>query len=304
MNVLILGGSSFIGYHLTSALRDKNIEPVVVDIKKPLLDVKYAVLDLQNIASDSHLFRDVDVVYHLAWTTLPKTSNENPIFDITSNLSMTLRILDACVRNAIKKIVFISSGGTVYGIPKDVPIKETHPTNPICSYGITKLMAEKYLQMYHHIYGLDYVVFRPSNPFGEYQAPSGIQGAVTVFLGNVARGKPITIWGDGSVVRDYFYIGDLAEAMVRSLDYSPSASDERVFNVGSGSGISLNELIDLISRVTGLKPAVHYTPARAIDVPANILDIFLIREKLGWFPKWDIMDAIERTWKWVRDYPW
>ncbi|MEW6675103.1 MAG: NAD-dependent epimerase/dehydratase family protein [Nitrospirota bacterium] len=302
MNVLILGGSSFIGYHLTNALRDKNIEPMVVDIRKPLLDVKYAVIDLQTITPDSLLFRGVDVVYHLAWTTLPKTSNENPIYDVTSNLTMTLRILDACIRNGVKKVVFISSGGTVYGIPKNVPIKETHPTNPICSYGITKLIAEKYLQMYYHIHGLEYIVFRPSNPFGEYQNPSGIQGAVTVFLGNIAADKPITIWGDGTVIRDYFYIADLADAMVKALDYQPAKDSQRIFNVGSGRGISLNALLDIISDITGYNPKVEYSEGRVIDVPENVLDITLISDRLGWKPETDLMAGIEKTWLWVNKY--
>ena len=302
MDVLILGGSGFIGYHLINALKKINIEPHVVDIRPPLAKgIKYTLFDLHNINRNSSIFKEADAVYHLAWTTLPETSNNDPVADITSNLSMSIKILDACINNGVKKLIFISSGGTVYGIPRTVPINEGHPTNPICSYGITKLMVEKYIQQYCHIYGLDYVIFRPSNPFGEYQNPSGIQGAVTVFLGHLAKGNPITIWGDGNVVRDYFYIGDLVTAMVKALDYFPSATGERVFNVGSGAGMSLNGLINLISRITGIKPMVKHANARALDVDRNVLDISLIKEKLGWFPKKDMDDAIEKTWRWVKE---
>lgn len=303
MNVLVFGGSGFIGYHLINALQKNNIAPHVVDIKQPLAqDVRYTNLNLYDAYDDSDLFKGIDVVYHLAWTTLPKTSNDDITYDVTSNLSMTLNILDACVRWKVKKIIFISSGGTVYGIPNSVPIHEKHDTNPICSYGITKLMAEKYLHMYHHIYNLDYIVLRPSNPFGEYQNPFAAQGAVSVFLGNLLKASPITIWGDGNVVRDYLYVGDLADAMVKSLDHLPHASDERVFNVARGKGISLNELIDIISQVTGITPSVNYIEARTVDVPVNILDISLIKEKLGWTPAWDLTAAIERTWKWIKNY--
>lgn len=302
MNVLILGGSGFIGHHLINALRERSIDPHVADIKPPLIrNVKYTCIDLCNISGEKEIFKGMDVVYHLAWATVPKTSNDDPVYDVTTNLAMTLNILKACVEFGVKKVIFVSSGGTVYGAPHRVPIDEKHPTSPICSYGITKLMAEKYLHMYHHIYGLDYIVLRPSNPFGEYQNPFGQQGAATVFLGRLYRRLPIAVWGDGSVVRDYLYIGDLADAMVRSLDYSPSSSDERVFNVGSGRGMSLNELIDLISRITGLTPEINYIEARRIDVPANILDISLIKKKLGWVPMCSIEDAIEKTWTWLKN---
>lgn len=303
MNVLILGGSGFIGYHLINALKRINIDPHILDIRQPLAKgVKYTLFDLRNTERNSSIFKDADAVFHLAWTTIPATSNNNPVEDAASNLSMSIKIFDACVKNRVKKLVFISSGGTVYGIPKTVPISEGHPTNPICSYGITKLMAEKYIQQYHHIYGLDYIILRPSNPFGEYQNPSGVQGAVTVFLGQAAKGNPITIWGDGSVVRDYFYIGDLVEAMVKTIDYFPSGKDERIFNIGGGRGMSLNDLIKLISEITGLKPKVQHTDARSLDVDRNVLDISLIKEKLGWFPKTDMGDATEKTWNWVKKH--
>ncbi len=302
MNVLIAGGSGFMGFHLAKALKEVNVNPLVVDTRPPLSkDVNYAQANLQTIALDCSVFKNIDAVYHLAWTTVPITSDENPEKDINSNLSMTNNILNACVSYNIKKIIFISSGGTVYGKPVKTPINEQHPANPLCSYGITKLMAEKYVRQVHHAKGLEYVVLRPANPFGEFQNPSGIQGAVAVFLGQAAKGNPITIWGDGEIIRDYFYIEDLVDAMVKALYYFPSEPDERVFNVGSGKGTSLNKLIDTIAEVTGIKSVVNYTEGRQIDVAENILDISLIKKKLDWFPKTDIKDAIKKTWKWVKE---
>lgn len=303
MNVLILGGSGFIGYHLIKALKKNNIDPCIVDINPPLAQgSKYIQANLCKINPNNPVFKDVDLVYHLACTTIPATSNKNPQRDITTNLSMSIKILDACVQNKVKKVIFLSSGGVVYGIPLKIPIKENHPTNPICSYGITKLMVEKYFYQYAHNYGLNYIILRASNPFGEYQNPLGKQGAVSVFLGNLAKSKPIRIWGDGSVVRDYLYIEDLVDAMLRSMDYSPAAGSERILNVGSGKGMSLKDIIDLITKVTKLNPIVQYAEPRTLDVNKNILDISLIRNKLGWFPKWDMFDAIGRTWDWVKLY--
>ncbi|MBI5682892.1 MAG: NAD-dependent epimerase/dehydratase family protein [Deltaproteobacteria bacterium] len=302
MKALLLGGSGFIGHHLTEALQAKGIEPLVVDMMPPAIqNIPFTTVDLCSLTDDNQVFKGIDVVYHLAWTTIPKTSGDNPEYDAASNIPMSIRILNACIKNNVKKIVFISSGGTVYGIPKTVPVAEGHPTDPICSYGITKLCVEKYLMMYNHLHGLDYVVIRPSNPFGEYQNPFGEQGAISVFLGHLIKRMPINIWGDGSVVRDFLYIGDLADAMVRILDYRPAATDERIFNVGSGMGYSLNDILDIIHRVTNIRQEVIYTEARRVDVPLNILDISLIREKIGWFPQFDMEDAVERTWKWLKD---
>jgi UDP-glucose 4-epimerase len=303
MNILVLGGSSFIGYHLIQALKQSGIQPFVADINPPLAgDVRYKRVDLNTLSRDDPIFKGIDVIYDLAWTTLPKTSNEDPARDVNSNLSITLNILRGCVNFGVKKVVFISSGGTVYGISDGIPSQERDPANPICSYGITKLMVEKYLNLYRHIYGLDYIVLRPSNAYGEFQNPVGNQGAIAVFLAHLLKGMPITIWGDGSAVRDYLYAGDLADAMIKVLDYNPSSSEERIFNVGSGKGVSLNELLHIISRVTGLKPTVEYKEARTLDVPCNILDISLIKEKMGWLPKWNITSGIEKTWKWMKDY--
>ena len=128
-------------------------------------------------------------------------------------------MLEVAQKNNIRKVIFVSSGGTVYGIPQEVPIKESHPTEPICSYGIGKLAIEKYLNLFHLLHGMDYCVLRLANPFGERQRVAAEQGAVTVFLDKALRNEEIAIWGDGSVVRDYFYVGDAVSAMTKALAY-------------------------------------------------------------------------------------
>jgi UDP-glucose 4-epimerase len=178
-----------------------------------------------------------------------------------------------------------------------VPIAEDHPTDPITSYGIVKLAVEKYLGLFQRLHGLDYAVLRVSNPYGPYQNPGGQQGAVAVFLQHLSAGEPITIWGDGSVVRDYLYVSDLAEALVLAGGVE---SRQSVFNVGSGRGTSLNELISLIVDVTGERPEVEYVSGRAMDVPANVLDVTRAREELGWRSRTDLVEGTARTWDWIR----
>lgn len=301
MRCLVLGGNGFIGSHVVDKLLVKGHSVRVYDraserFRPPLPDVEYIHGEFGNRGLIREALKDIDVVFHLISTTIPKTSNDDPIFDVRSNVIDTIKLLEECVVARVRRVVFASSGGVIYGIPKTNPIPESHPTNPICSHGITKLMIEKYLALFRHLYGLDYVVLRASNPYGERQNPFGEQGAIAVFLGKVARGEPIVIWGDGGVIRDYFYVGDLADAYLKAATLDVK---ERIFNIGSGVGTSLVEVIELIAEATGKNPEVSYTESRPFDVPTNVLDISLAKEHLGWHPHTDLVSGIKRTWKWV-----
>lgn len=258
---------------------------------------EYIEGELGNHGLTREALEDVDVVYHFVSTTLPKTSNDDPIYDVRSNLIDTLQLLESCVEAGVRKVVFASSGGTVYGIPEAIPIGEDHPTEPISSYGIVKLAIEKYLHLFHHLHGLDYAALRISNPYGPYQNPAGQQGAVSVFLNRIYEGSAVTVWGDGSVVRDYLYVSDVVEALELA---GREETSHKVFNVGSGIGVSLNELLHLISGVVGEQPTVEYVSGRPLDVPASVLDVSRAREDLGWRPEVDLAGGIARTWEWVR----
>jgi UDP-glucose 4-epimerase len=238
----------------------------------------------------------MEIVLHLVSSTLPKTSNDDPVHDVQSNLVATLRMLEAMVARDVGKIVFISSGGTVYGNPMYLPIDEGHPTNPQVSYGITKLAIEKYLLMFERLHGIKANILRVANPFGERQRSETAQGAVGVFLHRALRQQPIEIWGDGSVTRDYIYIDDVAEAFARAVQYSGSRS---VFNIGSGVGTQLNELIKIIEEVLGKSVTRRYLPARPFDVPVSVLSNALAREELKWAPRTSLRDGIARTAKWL-----
>ncbi len=263
-------------------------------------EAEYMEGELGNHGLIREAVEEIEVAYHFVSTTLPKTSNDDPIYDVRSNLVDTLQLLESCVAAGTRKVVYASSGGTVYGPPETTPIPEEHPTEPISSYGITKLAVEKYLHLFHHLHGLDYAALRISNPYGPYQDPEGQQGAIGVFLRRILAGRPITIWGDGSVVRDYLYVADLVEALELAAG---KETQHKILNIGSGHGVSLNRLIAGMAEVVGEQPPVEYLSPRSLDVPANVLDIGRAREELGWEPRVELTEGIARTWDWIRSLP-
>lgn len=304
MKALIIGGNGFVGTHLVGKLRQEGAYIRVYDRREELFrerqaGVDYIIGDLGNRGLLEESLKDIEFVFHLANSTIPKTSNDDPVFDVQSNLVGSLGLFDLCRERQIKKVVFISSGGTVYGRPKYSPMKEGHPTEPICSYGITKLATEKYLKLYRLLYGLKFMVLRCSNPYGERQDPLGQQGAITVFLSRVAQGLPIEIWGDGEIVRDYFYVGDLAEAL-----YLTAVSDleGHILNAGSGVGLSLNQLVEKVKAVSKKKFPVEYKPGRPFDVKEMILDISAVKEAMNWTPQTSLEDGMKKTWGWLKEY--
>lgn len=297
---LVLGGGGFIGQHLCAALLrdgypvrafDRPASPTLASARA-LGPVEWVYGDFLNRQDVASAVIGCDVIFHLISTTLPQNSNENPIYDIETNLIGTLSLLEAARANSVKRVIFASSGGTVYGRPQCIPIAESHPTDPICSYGITKLAIEKYLQLYHKLFKLDYLVLRIANPFGEGQRPDAAQGAIAVFLNRALNHQPIEIWGDGGVVRDYIYIGDIVAAFVRTLTYS---GEHRIMNVGSGEGLSLNDMLKNMENIFQRPVIRKYLPARSFDVPINVLDSTQARELLDWKPRVSFHEGLVRT---------
>jgi len=204
-------------------------------------------------------------------------------------------LLESCVKHKVRKLMFASSGGTVYGIPKRLPITEDDPTNPICSYGIVKLAVEKYLQLYHRLHGLEYVVLRISNPYGPRQDPRHVQGVVSVFAARLLENRPITIWGTGRVVRDFIHVQDLAR-----LFYDAAVSHVTgVFNAGSGIGVSLNDLLAMMIAQYGVQAEVNRVAARACDVPAAVLDYEKAKRVFGWTPQISLERGVQGVRAWI-----
>jgi len=306
MKCLVLGGGGFMGSHLSRALLEQghgvriferpNLKPAEALPHDKALE--WLEGDFLNEEDVGQAVAGCEIIFHLISTTLPKSSNDNPVYDVESNLIGTLHMLEAARNAGVRKVLFASSGGTVYGIPREVPIKESHPTDPVCSYGIGKLAIEKYLHLYHALHGLDYCVLRIGNPFGEGQRPTAAQGAIAVFLNKARHGEVIEVWGDGTVCRDYIYVGDVVRAFLKTMSYS---GEHRLFNIGSGEGRSLNDLIAAIASLVGRPVTRKYLPGRSFDVPTNVLDISRAKTFLGWRPETLFRDGLSRTLKWLDD---
>lgn len=292
---LVIGAGGFIGRYVCRALLQAGYSVTAADIHQPAPSAlstsqfKHIQLDITKVVDFNDLIADTDLVVYLACTLLPQTSNERPVYDVQSNLVPVVALLEAIRFSNRTRLVFASSGGTVYGEMQQSPMPETHQTTPLCSYGIVKLTTEKYIHMYRNLYGVKAVSLRISNPFGVGQNPLRPQGAVGVFLNSIKQNNSIKIWGDGTLIRDYIWVEDVANAFVAAATYEGSYS---VFNIATGVGSSLNELLSHLFAITDHTVAVEYLPSRAFDVAANTLSIELAKSELEWSPQISLVQGI------------
>lgn len=299
MNILVLGARGFIGKHLCSALvaanhmvRGFDLQPVNGNWPD-IPGVEWMTGNLDNVSDIVAALDKIDLIFHLISTTIPQTSNENPLLDLQQNAGATLKLLELVIKQPNKpRFIFLSSGGTVYGIPYTIPIPEEHPTDPLSAYGIAKLAIEKYLALYGYLYKLDYSILRLANPYGEFQSHLSSQGVIAAFVHKALHHKPVQIWGDGSIVRDYLYIDDVISAMITLIDYDGS---EKIFNIGGGKGHSILELLSVIKGLFQHDIAYYHLESRACDVPVNILDITRAASTLGWKPAISLHEGIKRV---------
>jgi UDP-glucose 4-epimerase len=295
---LIIGGSGFIGRHVAIELVRAGQKVVLADRTQPKYSFPASVADqiswkqLEVASADwDALVANASVVHHYAWTSLPASANANAIGDLTSNVTTILALLEALRRRGGGRVIFSSSGGTVYGKLKHVPVLEDHPLMPITAYGAGKATAEIYLGLYRALHGLDCRIARIANPYGAGQNLARGQGAATTFLHCALNGQPIIIWGDGEVVRDYVHVVDVASAMV-SLALTPDLQEFHTFNIGSGTGVSLNQIVSELERRLDCQLKVERGPSRPFDVPISVLDISRARKVLGWEPSLSFSEGI------------
>lgn len=305
MRCLVLGGGGFIGINLSNALARCGAQVHAygrsILVSGGLMpSVQWTTADIANRQGLAAAIETADYVFHLASSSTPSSANADPIADLTSNLIATLGVLEICRVRPVRRVIFVSSGGTIYGPTNKMPVPETSPTDPISAYGIHKLAAEKYLALYHHLYGLDYVVLRAANPYGPMQLARKNQGVVAAFIQRALSDEPIEIWGSGEIIRDFIYIDDLIRALLMAAVHS---GPSRLFNVGSGVGIPINVIVDNIEQMLNRGPLrrIHRS-SRAADVPVNVLDIRRICDEMNWTPKVQWINGLSKTIAWMIRY--
>lgn len=292
-HVLILGGTGFLGQNLAQYLGNRGYQIGILGRsmfpERKNGDFKFYLSTLKDISNFNELVCGYDCIVHMVSASIP--GKTIPLLDLSEVIEPTIRLLDACVKQCIPKIIFFSSGGTVYGIPKSIPIKEDSSLCPISSYGVHKVALEKYFQFYSYSYGLNVQILRLSNPYGRYQKPFARQGLIATILGHYFLGEPIEIWGDGGDVRDYIYIDDVITAIEKTILYD---GKECIFNIGAGKGYSVNQVISVIQDILGTPLMCKKVEARKQDVPCNILDIGKARRELQWRPNTSLENGITK----------
>jgi UDP-glucose 4-epimerase len=306
MNIAIFGAAGFIGTNLAiqlSSVPKTNL--TLVDGEMGYFDTikslnlpntKYVEAKFLEGTDFDQILKNQDLVFHLVSTTVPSTSNLHIYDELRANVNVTALFLNACVRSKIKRLVFISSGGTVYGKIDKCPLQEDMPTDPISSYGLQKITIEKLIYLYSNMHGLDYRIVRLSNPYGPYQRPNGVLGAASTFVYKALKGEDITVYGDGSVVRDFIYIDDTIKALIKVAKDKNDGSDcFKTFNLGSGKGTSIKELLSLVSDALDVKLKINYTPSRPVDVPENYLDISRYESVFGTLEHRSLIEGLKAT---------
>lgn len=295
MTVLVTGAMGFLGSALCRTLVARGV--AVRATARVLPEewresaVDWRCLDLAGAVDWSALIDGVDTVYHLAWSSIPATAAAAPIQDLTVNVGGLIGLLEAARSHPGIRIVFPSSGGTVYGRSERLPLRETDATRPLNAYGVAKLTAEAYLDLYRAGNGVNSIALRIANPFGFGQDPAKGLGAVTHFARAAFAGEPLVLFGDGSTVRDFVEIDDVVEAMILAGERRDVVGP---LNIGTGSGRSLRDVIGLLERHFGRPLPVSVRPARSFDVQACVLDVSAARERLGWSPRYGFEEALAR----------
>ncbi len=298
MTSIVTGARGFIGSSLIEAL-SRSGETVVATTRgvPPRCDLpgvrwrSIANFDLRTWLE--LLDQDVTTVYHLGWSSIPATANANPGADLADNVATGLNLLEALRHGRCRaRLVFTSSGGTIYGRTNVTPTTEDVAPQPMSAYGVSKLAFETYLRVYRENWGVNAIALRIGNPFGPNQDVTRAFGAVTTFIRLALAGTPITLFGDGDIVRDYLFIDDCVEAIMRA---GQRRDVHEIINVGSGVGISLLEVIDTLSRLLGRDIERRHAPARDFDVPVSVLSIERAGDLLGWRPRTSFEAGLEQT---------
>ena len=306
MNILLIGSTGFIGSHLSNFLSIKGHNVYTVSRSNKTGEdghnhYNLAILGWDMILQQLSAFEEW-IVIDLAYSSVPNTSFTDPIKDFSDNLYLVNKHLDLMKKISVKRSIYISSGGTIYGDLSDNLITETAPNFPLSPYGITKMACERYVFLNHKVTNLPVNIIRPSNIYGPGQIPFRGQGFIATALALILANKPIQVFGDGSVVRDYLFVEDFCEAIHSTIKH---AADGEIYNISSGLGYSIADVIGKIRDVVkneGHKIELNYMPRRPFDVMHNVLDNSKISSLNNWEPLITIEQGIKLSWKWIKDY--
>lgn len=300
MRILVTGGAGFIGSHIVDAYINEGHEVSVIDNLSTgnKNNVNSAARFYQaDIRDDlSSLIRDIkpEIINHHAAQIDVRASVENPAIDAEVNIIGTLKIIEAGLKCKVKKIIFASSGGAIYGEQDYFPADEEHPTMPLSPYGVSKLACEKYLYYYKHNFGINYISLRYSNVYGPRQNPLGEAGVVAIFTHRLIRGKQPMINGDGLQTRDYVYVGDVIKANIKALEMKSSGE----FNISKGIETSVNELFKKLTEIAGRRIKALHGPAKKGEQRRSCISYKKAKDVLNWRPLVSLEQGLRNTVKW------
>jgi len=299
---LIIGGAGFIGRHVTRLLCESGREVVVLG-RRPKADrglhpaCRYISGDYSDRAVLRGILKPGWEVLDLAYSTVPKTSFEDPVFDLLSNLPASVGLFQEALAAGVSRVLIVSSGGTVYGPTDRLPISEEHPTRPVSPYGITKLTTDRYAMMFHRTAGLPVVVVRPANAYAEDQRAGTGQGFIATAVAAILAGREIEIYGPEGTIRDYIHVSDVAAGIVAALDHG---DDGEIYNIGTGVGTSNAGIVKILGELAkerGISLQCKTLPPRRFDVEANVLDTRKLRDKSGWLPAVSLAEGLRLIWE-------
>jgi len=300
--VAVIGAGGFLGTNLARFLASRVEDVRCYGRRRAFPEALQGLSWVTGELADARLAETVagcDVVIHLASTSTPATADRDILADAEANVMGSLRLMEHCVAGRVGRLVFISSGGTIYGIPAAIPTPESAPTDPITAYGAAKLAVEKYLEIFRRRHGLDYRVLRVANVYGPYQTAEKGQGVVAAFLARALADQALEIWGDGQVVRDYVFASDVTEAIWAAMCHDGA---HRVFNIGGGTGASVLQIAAAIEKLVGHPLQRRFHPPRPVDVPVSVLDHSLATSELQWTPFVSLDQGLARTMDWMTQY--
>lgn len=302
MKILVTGGCGFIGSHIVDAYVEKGHDVAVID--------NLSTGDMKNLNFQAHFYEEdicnksieaifekehFDIINHHAAQINVRTSVENPLHDANVNIVGSINLLQLAVKHGVKKFIFASSGGAIYGEPSTFPITEESAPKPASPYGISKITVEHYIRVFAQLYGIDYVIFRYSNVYGPRQITKSEAGVISIFIQEILNNGNCVIFGDGKQTRDYVYVGDVVAANIAALDCEP-----QIFNIGTAKETSVNDLIHMLMHVTNQKFTYEYGPERPGEVLRNVLNCSRAFTTIRWQPQVSLEQGMQRTFEYFQ----